>query len=109
MNYIIATILVLFTIIQVFYFALVDIIPNGILTSITLIQILIYVAEAVLLLSLSIFITYILPIICVVEIVKLNIQLKKIQLPSTLRTNNTHELPTVIIKNIQQKLQVIRC
>lgn len=109
MKLIITFILVFYTIIQVFYFAQIDIIPTGVLTINTLVNILVFVLEASVLVGLSILITYILPIVCVVRISFVFTELKEVDFP---RVPNRGFLKNKLVftnTNIIQKLQVIRC
>lgn len=109
MKIVIASILVLFTTIQVFYFAQIDIMPTGIFTYITLMNMIYFILEVCLMVGLSILITYILPIICIVETTKLIIVLGNKKFPLIIRQYYKSKSVVFVTKNMVQKLQVIRC
>ncbi|AIO18833.1 hypothetical protein KQ51_00954 [Candidatus Izimaplasma bacterium HR1] len=109
MKIIISSILIFYTIIQVFYFAQIDIIPTGIFTYKTLMNILFFVLELCILVGLSILITYILPIVCIVKIYRLNIALSETSFPKAIKQVYAKKSLTLVNKNKLQKLQVIRC
>ncbi len=109
MNIIISIILVFFTIIQVFYFADISVIPSSIISTNVLITIIIYVSEIILLVGLSILITYLLPIICIVKFAEIKLQLKSITLPINTRVQNSKREGFFLYNKIYQRLQVIRC
>lgn len=105
----IAVSLIVFTIIQVFYFAHVDMIPSGALSSAEITTLLMYAVFLLLVVGLSMLVTYILPIICVIKVYRLFVILKQVELPSIsmvrprcLSTNSHH-------RYIYKRLQVIRC
>jgi hypothetical protein len=109
MKIVIAGILIFFTIIQVFYFAQVQIIPTGLFTKNTLVNLLVFLLEVSALVALSILITYLLPIVCVVKTTIVFTGLKEIEFPKVL--NKTFCKIQLVFNNIDmiQKLQVIRC
>lgn len=109
MKIIILSILIFYTIIQVFYFAQIDIVPTGIFTYTTLMNILFFVLEVFIVVGLSILITYILPIVCIIEISKLYIILSETRFPKTVKRVYRKKSLVIVNINMIQKLQVIRC
>lgn len=109
MKIIISSILIFYTIIQVFYFAQIDIVPTGIFTYKTLMNILLFVLEVSIVVGLSILITYILPIVCIINISKLYIELSEARFPKAVKQGHTKKSLALVNKNMLQKLQVIRC
>lgn len=109
MKIVIAGILIFFTIIQVFYFAQVQILPTGIFTKNTLVNLLVFLLEVSTLVALSILFTYILPIVCVVRMTIVFTEIKAIDFPKVL--NKAFLKKNLVFTNINliHKLQVIRC
>lgn len=109
MKRIIAVTLVFFTLIQSFYFVNIDMVPSSTMTSAEVVSLLIYTAELLLVIGLSMVITYIIPIICVVKVSKLFVILKRINLPSLPKVTLRFISPISNRRYTYKRLQVIRC
>lgn len=106
---IIGLVFTLFTIVQIFYFANIKIVPTTILTSEQFIQLVILFVEAVITIGLITLLVYLLPTLCILKLSTLFVHLKSVNV--VIKNNVEYIQQNVAFYNSKtyRKLQVIRC
>ncbi len=109
MYYSIASIFVLFTIIQIFYFAQVEFIPTRTLNKETILTSLVYVLECILVILISLGTLYYLPLLCIIHLEKPFVFFRCVISDLKIKYFYTVKKRQVKTHKIFKVLQVIRC